>query len=194
MHRTAQLDTITRIITSRIPGAQPADVRVHITESLAEGSSHSWEGTPRGLAGIIYAAMSGSIATLPDSPLAQAQNAKRSRDLAGEVGALMAGMDALEAAPWYPSRPGDLVHIGYSASGIFEAYGETYVIEQEDGSAFLNMRLLHHSAALGPEFESMVGCYAVEGADQPLAEPWFEAGPARITVVRDGSVIPNQAV
>lgn len=258
LDRATQLDTITRIIASRIPGAQPDRVEVHITEDLPGGGSNSWEGSPRGLAGTIQVALE-ALATAPDlapytapvgaransntdpdhpvhdlwealaahhgpepatdlirayykaiatdpaadSPLAQADDAKRNRDLAGGVGALMAGMDALmagmdalEAAPWYPSRPGDLVHIGYRASGIFEAYGETYVIEQEDGSPFLNMRLIHHTADpdRDPEFDSMIGCYATEGADRPLAEPWFEAGAARITVVRDGVVIPHKAV
>ncbi|WP_424862808.1 hypothetical protein [Streptomyces sp. MMS24-I29] len=39
------------------------------------------------------------------SPLARAEEAKRRRDLVGEVDALVGGHRELTEASWYPSRP-----------------------------------------------------------------------------------------
>ncbi|MFH8476204.1 hypothetical protein [Streptomyces sp. NPDC018000] len=50
------------------------------------------------------------------SPLARAEEAKRRRDLVGEVDALVGGHRALTETPWYPSRPGDQLLITLEAS------------------------------------------------------------------------------
>ncbi|MGW1035043.1 hypothetical protein ACWD4Z_23005 [Streptomyces antibioticus] len=122
------------------------------------------------------------------SPLAQAEDAKRARDLAGEIGALMAGGTALESAPWYPARPGDLVHVHYEAGGVTAAFGETYRITA-GAHGFLSMRLLCHTLPDGEPAEGVVGCFAVDDDPDPLMELWMEAGPQRLTIVRDGRVV-----
>ena len=54
-------------------------------------------------------------------------------------------------------------------------------------NGFLNMQLLAHTLPEDTEFlDGMVGCFAVEDDPDPLMELWFEAGPHRLTIVRDG--------
>lgn len=121
----------------------------------------------------------------------EAEDAKRARDLVGEIGALMQGDEALTSAPWYPARRGDVVLVHYEQAGEFPAFGETYVVDDADGG-LLGMRLLAHTLpdTMDPaEVEGMAGCFAVESADCPLYEVWFEAGPQRLTIVRDGRVV-----
>ena len=66
------------------------------------------------------------------SPVAQADAAKRDRDLGGELGALMGGAASLQRQPWYPARVGDLVHIAYEAiSDDLPASGATYQVRQD---------------------------------------------------------------
>lgn len=195
-HRSVEREIIEHALNTLIPGATPAFLTVQVTEHEPHGGTNTWSGSPAGLADRIVTALYGRRrSTTPDTPapLAQAEDAKRRRDLAGEIGALLQGGADLEAAPWHPSQPGDLVHIAYSAVGPFQAYGETYVIEAADVAPFLNMRLLHHSPNLADDLKPLAGCYATEETDEPLAEAWFEAGASRITVIRDGAVIPNQA-
>lgn len=122
------------------------------------------------------------------SPLAQAEAAKRARDLVGEVGALMSAGADLESAPWYPVRPGDLVHLHYETTPTLPAYRETYVIRDAIGG-LLEMRLLTHTFTSGDPDKYGVGTCAVEAADDPIYELWFEAGPQRLTIVRDGQVV-----
>ncbi|MGW6309168.1 hypothetical protein ACWFRQ_17815 [Streptomyces niveus] len=123
------------------------------------------------------------------SPLAQAEDAKRRRDLPGELGALMDGERALRSAPWYPSQVGDLVHVHYEGHGPLPAWGETYAVEPDPGFAdSLRLRLLHHTAKGDAATEA--GVWATTGADPaPLFGMWFEAGPAVLTIVRDGRVV-----
>ncbi|WNI16639.1 hypothetical protein [Actinacidiphila sp. ITFR-21] len=191
-HAPAQLDTITQSLTSLIPGGVRANMQIVVTEQQPQGPSHTWTGTVDGLALRLSTALTDPGAAA-GSPLARAEDAKRRRDLAGEIGALMDGGAQLEAAPWYPARPGDIVHITYGAVGPYPAYGETYVIEAADAEPFLSMRLLHHSPNLPVEILATTGCYAVDEDTDPLMEPWFEAGAEHITLVRDGAVIPHQA-
>ncbi|MEW2636442.1 hypothetical protein AB0903_33600 [Streptomyces sp. NPDC048389] len=124
------------------------------------------------------------------SPVEQAADAKRARDLTGELGALTGAERALTSAPWYPVRPGDLVHVHYEGAGELPAFGETYAIEEIPGDELLRMRLLHHTA----DSTDTVGVFAAEAADHPLYEIWFEAGPHRLTIVRDGRVVHDGSV
>jgi hypothetical protein len=120
------------------------------------------------------------------SPVAQADDAKRRRDLVGEIHALTAGYDRLTNAPWYPARPGDLVHVHYEQIGDTAAFGETYVVGPAR-HGFLSLQLLAHSLPSGVEPDDFgVGCFAVEDDPDPLTDVWMEAGPQRLTIVRDG--------
>jgi hypothetical protein len=123
------------------------------------------------------------------SSLAQAEDAKRARDLVGEIGALTAGHNRLTSAAWYPARPGDLVHIAYETAGDFPPFGETYAVEAGQWEDGLNLRLLTHSLPATVDADmaaGMTGCFAVDDDPDPLMEPWMEAGPHRLTIVRDG--------
>ncbi|MFJ3794983.1 hypothetical protein ACIPSJ_01705 [Streptomyces sp. NPDC090088] len=123
----------------------------------------------------------------PLSPLAQAEEAKRRRDLDGELSALMQGGIDLASAPWYPMRPRDLVHIHYENTPTMPVFGETYVIG-DAGQGLLSMELLAHTCSLD-EPMGLVGHFAAEATDCPIFEAWFEGGPHRLTIVRDGQVV-----
>jgi hypothetical protein len=196
MRRNARLDIITRAIEGLIPSAMPANLTVTVTETLpgtvghdGEPHKHTWSGTPAGLAEKIFTALFGHPKPVDDrSPRARAEDAKRARDLVGELGALTDADSRLTSAPWYPVRPGDLVHVHYEQAGAFPAFGETYIVG-DAGDGLLGMQLLAHTlpAAVDPaEAEGMAGCFASEASDDPLYEAWFEAGPQRLTIVRDG--------
>ncbi|MEV6125146.1 hypothetical protein AB0M23_32340 [Streptomyces sp. NPDC052077] len=186
---------ITEALCRLIPGAVPDRVTITVTETLpvaGDGEAprasgeHTWAGSPAAVAARVHTAL-----TTPQSPLAQAEDAKRRRDLAGEIGALMDAGTALESAPWYPVRPGDLVHVHYESVAGLPAFGETYVVAAAgtpgDGPAgLLSMQLLAHTLPDPDEAEGITGCFAVEAADAPVWELWFEAGPHRLTIVRDG--------
>jgi hypothetical protein len=194
MRRNADLQIITETIEKLIPGATPAFLSVKVTETFpmaAKPGENTWTGSPAGLAERIFTALYGrpSATTAAVSPLAQAEDAKRARDIDGEIGALMDGERALQSAPWYPVRPGDLVHIAYEAAGVHAAFGETYIVG-DAGDGLSSMRLLAHTCPVGAG-DGMVGCFAVEAADDPVYEAWFEAGPHRLTIVRDGRVVHN---
>ncbi|MEU2992556.1 hypothetical protein ABZ772_19710 [Streptomyces griseoincarnatus] len=120
------------------------------------------------------------------SPLARAEDAKRRRDLGGELAALQQGHTDLTTAPWYPSQPGDLVHVHYEPVGGMAAFGETYRITA-GAHGFLSMQLLCDTLPEDSEHrDGMVGCFAVNDDPDPLSDLWFEAGPHRLTVIRDG--------
>ncbi|WP_329545540.1 hypothetical protein OG548_14275 [Streptomyces sp. NBC_01356] len=125
-----------------------------------------------------------STTTAAASPRTQAEDAKRARNLFGEIGALLVGDEELTSAPWHPLRAGDLVHIHYEQAGDMAPFGETYIVADVSDGLF-SMQLLAHTYS-GPGADGMVGCFAVESADDPLYEAWFEAGPQRLTIVRDG--------
>lgn len=129
-------------------------------------------------------------AAAPSSPLARADAAKRRRDIVGEVGALMDGHAALTSAPWYPARPGDLVHVHYEGTPNSPAWGETYLVAR-GADRLLTLQPLACSLpadSIDPEGWG-VGCYAVTDDPDPLAEMWMEAGPDRLTIVRKGQVV-----
>jgi hypothetical protein len=175
------------------------ELRESLIQRLDGSETPMWSATVEQLAEAIFTALFGRPARpLPTSPLEQATDAKHRRDLSGEVGALMSGHAALRRAPWYPARPGDLVHIHYEQAGDIAAHGETYLVEPEPealpvaGHQWLVLRLLHHTYA-GPRPGGVTGAYATTfGGADPLAEVWMEAGPHRITVVRNGAVVHPQ--
>lgn len=188
--RDPRLEIITEAIEGLIPGATPAFLLVTVVEQLpgtGETSVNTWSGKPEGLATKVFTALYGRPRTEePRSPLAQAEDAKRARDLLGEIGALTAAGTALESAPWYPCRPGDLVHLHYPAAGDFPAFGETYIVG-DAGDGLMSMQLLAHTLPdTVPYAAGMTGCYASEAGDCPIYELWFEAGPHLLTIVRDG--------
>jgi hypothetical protein len=162
--------TVTVTHTTRVVGAPPLE--------------DTWTGSPVGVAERIAEALYGRGNELPPrSPLHAADNAKRARDLGGELGALQDGHAALTSAPWYPARPGDLVHVHYEGTPNSPAWGETYLV----GQAEHGMLSLQPIASTLPDTEwSGAGCYATEDSDDPLADMWMEAGPDRLTIVRDG--------
>jgi hypothetical protein len=149
----------------------------------AEGNV--WAGEPHDIALHIVTRLYGEQKGEPLSPLAQAEDAKRARDIHGEIDALMAGGRSLKSAPWHPLRNGDLVHVHYEAAGEMPAFGETYAVEPRDGfPRDLQLCLIHHTAA--KEHDDMAGVFAPGPIEEPLYEAWFEAGPHRLTIVRDG--------
>lgn len=194
MRRTVELQIITETIEKLIPGAIPACLSVEVKETLSvTGSvSNAWTGTPAGLAERIATALYGRPdSTVPASPLGQAGAAKRARDLGAEVGVLMGAYDELTSAPWYPVRPGDLVHVAYEDTPTMAAFGETYIVG-DAGGGLMNMELISHTCRLD-EPDGMTGHCSVDAADDPIYELWFEAGPHRLTIVRDGQVVHDGA-
>lgn len=129
----------------------------------------------------------GRRAAAVPSPLEQVEEAKRQRDFAGEIDAVPAGYRALETAPWYPARMGDIVHVHYAAAGGIPDIGETYVVAHDEQEGGLVLRLLHANPDMGDP-----GAFAPGMVDAPLMEAWFEAGPAALTIVRDGRIVHGE--
>ncbi|MFI1535483.1 hypothetical protein [Streptomyces anandii] len=178
---------ITETLVGLVPGAAETDTKVIVERPHIApcGGRDTWSGSPSGVAERIAAALYGVGG---QSPLEAAEAAKRARDLGGEVAALMAAEAALKAAPWYPSRAGDLVHVHYDATTAgSDAFGETYVVEADDAHpGELQLRLLHHTA----KDDTLAGCFApAETPDEPLYQLWFEAGAHLLTIVRNGRVV-----
>ncbi|MEV3858121.1 hypothetical protein AB0J38_27795 [Streptomyces sp. NPDC050095] len=121
---------------------------------------------------------------MPESPLSAAAAAKRRRDLAGEIGAVLEGSRALESAPWSPSRPGDRLTITMEANASEPQWTETYEVT-EDGT---ELRLLDTTAPDGMSGGWYAGAPEFLDAD-PFETPWMEAGPDRLTISRGGTVV-----
>lgn len=192
--KDVRLEIISKTINALIPRATPAFITVEVVETLPgqltgpdTPARNTWSGRPDGLAERIFTALFGRPdKPLPVSPKAQADDAKHARDLVGEVGALQTGYNSLHRAAWYPARAGDLVHVAYETAGRMPAYGETYaVVPDPDSNGELKLTLLHHTC----DDETRPGWFAPGVLGDPLIEPWMEAGPHRLTVIRDGTVI-----
>ena len=113
------------------------------------------------------------------SPLAAAEDAKRRRDIGGEIGALIAGGDALARQPWAPLRPGDVVLCHLPGT---PAYGQTFlaVPDETDVDGHAMMREVSRTGFPDDlEEPDLAGFY----------ELWFEAGPHTLTVIRAGAVV-----
>ncbi|WP_405930348.1 hypothetical protein [Streptomyces sp. NBC_00827] len=195
MRRDVELQIITEALQKMGPHSPATRIWGRAPGATSEqgAAGNVWAGDVHDVAVHIATRLYGhpSATTAAASPRAQAEDAKRARDLVGEIGALMQGDEALTSAPWYPARRGDVVLVHYEQAGEFPAFGETYVVDDADGG-LLGMRLLAHTLpdTMDPaEVEGMAGCFAVESADCPLYEVWFEAGPQRLTIVRDGRVV-----
>jgi hypothetical protein len=115
------------------------------------------------------------------SPLEQVEEAKRQRDLVGELGALTSGYEALTSAPWYPAQAGDMVHVNYSA-----VHGETYVVEHSEEKGGLVLVLRAVFADVSPLETLEAGAWAPGIVDDPFMELWMEAGPDTLAIVRNG--------
>ncbi|HUR74404.1 MAG TPA: hypothetical protein VMZ00_09010 [Sporichthya sp.] len=137
----------------------------------------------------IYTALFGRP-TEEKTPVEQVEDAHRRRDFYGVIDAARAGQRSLETQPWYPARAGDLVHVAYDAlPPHFPAHGETYLVEEPEAGWF-SLRLIAHT-----RHKSMgtAGDFATDGVPDPLLDVWFEAGPAVLTIVRDGRVVHGGA-
>lgn len=122
------------------------------------------------------------------SPADQMEEAHQRRDFFGVIEAGNAGYRALKSAPWYPAQAGDILHIHFEATTNVAESGETYIVEHSDDEGGLVLRLLHHDAdMLGP------GAYAPGVVDDPFMDLWMEAGPHRLAIVRNGSVVHGGA-
>lgn len=188
-----RMTIITEAIERLIPGATPAFLSVQVTEQAPAGpagGAHTWTGSPAAVAERVFTALYGRpAADAPPSPLAQAEAAKRARDIGAEITALHQADAALTGAHWHPLRPGDLVHVHYEQAGDFPAFGETYLVG-DAGEGLMTLDLLAHTCPLmDDELRGSIGCFTAEASDDPLYELWFEAGPHRLTIVRDGQVV-----
>lgn len=199
LHRDdPSLEIIREAIERLIPSATPAFLGVQLTEKHpTRVAVNTWTGTPAGLAERIHTALFGRPRTeAQGSPLVQAANAP---DVVTEVEILNRAHARLTAAPWHPMRPGDLVHVHYEATPTMAAFGETYIVGDaaEPGDTppgLMSMVLLAHTLpASTPEADvkAMTGHFEAEAADDPVYEAWFEAGPQRLAIVRDGRVVHN---
>ncbi|MFE7966945.1 hypothetical protein ACFU0X_28525 [Streptomyces cellulosae] len=189
MRRTEALKIITRVLRQPVPDVPVADLiaghPVAAFDPAATDRPKPW-GMQVDVLALKIAAELPLAEDSEQSPLARAEDAKRRRDLGAELDILMGAGAALTSAPWYPSRPGDLVHVHYEAGGLSDAFGETYRITA-GADGFLSMQLLCHTLPDDTEHaDGMVGCFAVDDDPDPLSDLWFEAGPHRLTIIRDG--------
>ncbi|MFF7521223.1 hypothetical protein [Streptomyces pseudovenezuelae] len=195
MRRTEALKIITRALKQPVEDVPAADLiygrsLAHI-ESPSPETPQPWAIQVDVLALRIAAQLPLSDDTEQQSPLAQAEDAKRRRNIDDEIAALTGAHDQLTSAPWYPARPGDLVHIHYEQAGDLPPFGETYIVG-DAGDNMMSLQLLAHTlpeTVPGMDAEAtaeMAGIFAVEILDCPLYQAWFEAGPQRLTIVRDG--------
>ncbi|MEU0938982.1 hypothetical protein [Embleya sp. NPDC005971] len=124
---------------------------------------------------------------MDESPVFQSEAAKARRDLAGELSALTDGEHSLHGAEWYPARIGDVLTIRYAAGGSVPACEETYeVVKGEFGELTLTLR----SHTFPKWFAGSAGAYARECTpDDPFFGPWMEAGPRKMTIARNGTVV-----
>lgn len=189
MRRTEALKIITRVLKQPVEDVPAADLiygrALAPIEAPTPQAPQPWAMQVDALALRIAAQLPLTDDTEQQSPLAQAEDAKRRRDLPGEISVLMSAGADLESAPWHPVKPGDLVHVHYEAGGSCDAFGETYIVAAGE-AGFLSMQLLAHTLPEDETTAGMVGCFAVEDDPDPLMELWFEAGPHRLTIVRDG--------
>jgi hypothetical protein len=132
------------------------------------------------------------------SPLAVAEDAKRRRDLAGEIGALTRADADLQRQPWAPLQPGDVVLSYLPASADMPAYGTTYLAVDEDTDLAGNA-MLREVSHTRPAFDDADPDACPPEDDTvplpdrfdlvPFYDLWFEHGPGELVVVRGGAVV-----
>jgi hypothetical protein len=189
MRRDVQLGIITEALSKPVPGVSPANLTIgQFCADSPEDVTISWVMEVGMLARRIQAALLAAQDAGQGSPLAQAEDAKRARDLGGELGALMAGERALTSAAWYPARHGDIVHVHYEQAGTIPPVGETYLVEAIEDQGLFKLRLLCHSHT-DDDADTGLAAFEADATDDPLYELWFEAGPQRLTIVRDGRTV-----
>lgn len=192
MRRSVELQIITEALSKLGPHTPATRIWGRAPGATAEqgADGNVWAGDVRDIALHIVSRLYGRpSAAAAASPLAQAEDHKRARDIVGETGVLTGAHEELVSAKWHPLRPGDLVHIAYEQAGEMAPFGETYTVA-DAGGGLMSMKLLAHTAR-DEDADGMVGCFATEASDAPLYEAWFEAGPQRLVVVRDGLVVHN---
>ncbi|MFF1481424.1 hypothetical protein ACFVYD_28395 [Streptomyces sp. NPDC058301] len=139
-------------------------------------------------------ACGGQERTAAASPLIQAEDAKRRRDLAGEASALMDGHHDLTRAPWYPTQTGDRLVVTFEEFGDLPGWTETYevVTSGERGPEPQNeLRLVEHSAPEDSFAGGFAGAPEMWGSDA-IETAWMEAGAERLALLRDGQVVLHQ--
>ncbi|MFJ6386419.1 hypothetical protein ACIQJT_02300 [Streptomyces sp. NPDC091972] len=124
--------------------------------------------------------------TVAESPLARAATARRQSGIEGEIAALMDAGTELASAPWYPAQSGDLLHVHYEQAGEMPPFGETYLITELDDGWFSTQLLAHTCPLADDQAEESVGFFATNSVQDPLYVAWYEAGPHRLTIIRDG--------
>lgn len=191
MRRDSRLTTIREALTTGPDGNRRACQRIWgraYGASMDTGAAGNvWVSDPHELALRIFTRLYGSPdTTIAESPLARAATARHQSGIEGEITALMDAGTELASAPWHPARSGDLLHVHYEQAGDMPPFGETYIIAELDDGWF-SMQLLAHTCpdAIGAGL-GMVGCFAADSVQDPLYTAWFEAGPHRLTIVRDG--------
>lgn len=100
----------------------------------ADAAAHALAGQVPALLGLASVGV-GQAGTAPESgrsPLAAAEDAKRRRDIGAEIGLLRAADEDLQARPWFPLRPGDVVLMRLAADRYSPVYGETYLAVDGD--------------------------------------------------------------
>ncbi|WP_329597785.1 hypothetical protein OIE43_18935 [Streptomyces pseudovenezuelae] len=194
MRRSVELEIITEALSKMGPHTPATRLWGRAPDATADMAAEGnvWAGDVHDVALHIVTRLYGRPGTPREaSPLAQAEDAKRRRDMGDEIAALTGAHDQLTSAPWYPARPGDLVHVHYEQAGDLPPFGETYIVGHV-GAGLMSLQLLAHTlpeTVPGLDAEAtaaMAGCFAAEAADCPVYEAWFEAGPRSLTIVRDG--------
>ena len=119
--------------------------------------------------------LAGAAVPAQPAPLAQIEDRKAARDLAGELAAITGHWAEMEAQPWWPPQVGD-VAIGHPDPADSDPYGETFLAED--------------SPRVGLRFRSVSrtrGEYAPEDG-YGIEDLWSE-WPA-VSIVRAGTLYP----
>ena len=197
---TPPTDPRVSLIAEALTHFAPQDPAVRIwgraagADDTTGAPGNVWAGSPLDVAEDIVRHLNAT--TAPASPYAQADAAKQDGDFLRMAQALNRGYRELLDAPWYPPQPGDLVHVAYQPPGELEPFGETYAVRAAgDGDLLMSLHLVHHTyiraaGCQGCEEVMGIGAFATGTATvAPLAEAWMEAGPHRLTIVRNGVVL-----
>jgi len=122
------------------------------------------------------------------SPRRAAEDAKARRDLGAELDILTTADSDLRAQPWFPIQPGDVVC--WSIDMLDGSrYGETLVAVDDPswstgaGAPLRKVSATADSAKPATEGQSSEPDY------EDFYDIWFEAGPAKVSVIRHGHLV-----